>query len=405
MLNFLDSSQCCGCGSCANACPKGCILMRPDEEGFLYPQAEEARCIHCGLCETVCPVLHPPLLPGEPEAYAAKHVSDAVKLKSSSGGIFSALAQPILAAGGVVFGAGFDGHWEVRHQYAENEAELDNLRRSKYVQSDIGQTFRRAKNFLDSGREVFFTGTPCQIAGLKNFLGKEYPRLLTADVICHAVPSPAVWRLFLRQTLPLEQIRSINFREKHFDWPHFYLSFLTPNGLCAHGNARRLTERLGFRLQVVAAAAAALIYHNAFLKGFLKELFNRPSCHSCAFKGMHRGADFTLGDLWGNWEGLIRKRDRRFGVSALLVNTEKGRHFLMQVPNIEWVPVPLEKVARFNPALCSSTKAHARRTEFFARYQTEPLHKLIPQMLGEKPLWIQIPLSVYHKIRRKVFHR
>ena len=399
MITITDKTKCCGCGACFNICPKHCITMRADAEGFLYPSVDKQNCVNCGLCEKVCPVLHVPSLTNLPQAYAAKNISDEIKLKSSSGGMFTALAEYILARGGVVFGAGFDKNWNVCHQYAETIDDLDKLRRSKYVQSDIGHTFEQAKNFLQQSREVLFTGTPCQIAGLKNYLGKDYANLLTADIICHATPSPNVWQKFLTQNFTVSQIRAINFREKHFDWTHFYLSFLMPHALCAHGNVQTINEKIFFHIR----AAAAVIYRNCFLKAFLQELINRPSCHVCQFKGQKRAADFTLGDLWGKWDRLITNEDRRYGISALLVNSTKGRQVLSQIKAISITPVDLEQVARFNSALRTSTKAHPRRKEFFSLYDKTPLKILIPRLLGEKPLVIQIPLSFMRKVCSKLY--
>lgn len=399
MITITDKTKCCGCGACFNICPKHCITMKADDEGFAYPAVDKDLCINCGLCEKACPVLHVPSLTRKPQAYAAKHLSNEIKLKSSSGGMFTALAEYILARNGVVFGAGFDKNWNVCHQYVETINDLDKLRRSKYVQSDIGRTFEQAKNFLIQGREVLFTGTPCQIAGLKNYLGKDYPNLLTADIICHAVPSPHVWQKFLTQNFTVSQIRAINFREKHFAWTHFYLSFLMPHALCAHGNVPTTKEKIFFHIRV----AASVIYRNCFLKAFLQELINRPSCHICHFKGQKRAADFTLGDLWGKWGHLITNEDRRYGVSVLLVNSLKGQTILADIKNYSITPIDVEQVAHFNSALRSSTKVHPRRKEFFSLYEQTPLKTLIPHLLGEKPLVIQIPLSLMRKICRKIY--
>ncbi len=401
MITITDKINCCGCQACANICPKGCISMRVDEEGFLYPQVDAKNCINCGLCEKVCPILHKPQTFPVLDTYAAKHTDQTVKLKSSSGGMFSALAEIILKEGGVVFGAAFDKDWNVVHSYVEKLEDLDKLRRSKYVQSNIGKTYQQAKQFLEQGRTVLFTGTPCQIAGLRNYLGKEYSNLLAADIICHAVPSPAVWQKFLHENLDVEKIKAINFREKNIGWSTFYLSFLTPHGLNAHGNTKTLLERVHFKLR---AAAAAIVYRNTFLNAFLKELINRPSCHTCHFKGLNaRLADFTLGDLWGQWPGIITQQDKKYGMSALLVNTSKGQAYFGKIrSSLQHFPVEATKVAKFNSALDKPTVIHPKRAEFFARYQNENFSKLVRELLGIKPAWITIPLSISKKIAHKV---
>ena len=396
-----DKTKCCGCQACANICTKNCISMRADEEGFLYPQVDKSACVNCGLCEKVCPILNKPQTFPVLAAYAAKHTSPDIKLKSSSGGIFSALAEVILKEGGVVFGASFDKDWNVIHSYVEKLEDLDKLRRSKYVQSNIGKTYQQAKQFLEQSRPVLFTGTPCQIAGLRNYLGKEYEKLITADIICHAAPSPAVWQKFLHENLDVNQIKAINFREKRIGWSNFYLSFLTPHGLNAHGDTKTLLERVHFKLR---AAAAAVVYRNTFLNAFLKELINRPSCHTCHFKGLNeRVSDFTLGDLWGQWPGIITNQDKKYGMSALLVNTPKGKTYFEKIcPALTCQAVEAQRVAHFNSALEKSTVIHPKRTEFFARYKIENFNKLVRELLGIKPAWITIPLSISKKVAHKV---
>lgn len=400
MITITNKQNCCGCQACANVCPKNCISMQADEEGFLYPHVDTSTCVNCGLCEKVCPILHKPQTYPVLQAYAAKHTSTEIKLKSSSGGMFSALAEVILYEGGVVFGAAFDSDWNVVHTYAENVEDLDNLRRSKYVQSNIGNTYRQAKAFLDGGRKVLFTGTPCQIAGLRNYLGKEYNNLVTADIICHAAPSPAVWQKFLHENLDVPAIKAINFREKKIGWSTFYLSFLTPHGLNVHGNRKRLSEKVLFHCR----AAAAIIYHNVFLRAFLQELINRSSCHACHFKGLkERLSDFTLGDLWGQWPGLITKQDKKYGMSALLVNTEKGQTYFTKIQTaLTCQAVDAARVAQFNSALDRSTVVHPKRVEFFSRYQTEKFTPLVRELLNTRPLYIAFPLGVIKKIIHKI---
>lgn len=199
MIHIIDKSKCCGCNACVQRCPKQCIAMQVDEEGFLYPVVDQSVCIDCGLCEKVCPVinLNEPRQPLQ--VLAAKNRNEEQRLRSSSGGIFILLAEHIIKQGGVVFGARFDKNWEVEHAYAETLEELEPLMRSKYVQSRIGNTYKEAEQFLKQGRQVLFVGTPCLIAGLKKFLRKEYENLLAVDFICHGVPSPGVWRRYLEE--------------------------------------------------------------------------------------------------------------------------------------------------------------------------------------------------------------
>ena len=197
MIRIIDKSKCCGCNACVQRCPKQCISMREDEEGFLYPYVDIPSCVDCGICEKVCPVLNLEE-PRKPlQVFAAKNKNEDQRLRSSSGGIFILLAEQTICEGGVVFGARFDKNWEVEHCYAETLEELEPLMRSKYVQSRIGNTYKEAERFLKGGRKVLFVGTSCQIAGLHRFLKRDYDNLLTVDFICHGVPSPGVWRKYL----------------------------------------------------------------------------------------------------------------------------------------------------------------------------------------------------------------
>ena len=396
MPNLPEKINCCGCQACAQKCPQHCITMRADNEGFLYPHVDESRCVHCGLCEKVCPIRNKPQTFAPLAAYGARHKNAQVKQNSSSGGIFTALAQEIFKKGGVVFGAAFDKNWNVFHTYAENAADLDVLCRSKYVQSDVRQAYQQAKSFLDSGRAVLFSGTPCQLAGLRNFLGKPYDNLLTVGIICHAAPSPAVWQNFLHENFDLSSLKAINFRDKQLAWTHFYLSFLCANGLRAHGTQKRISEVLLARCKTTAST----VFRNAYLQAFLRELINRPSCHACQFKGISTQlADITLGDLWGSWPQIITKEDLRLGVSGVLVNTEKGKTFFQKIaPHISAAPISMEHLAKTNSALTKSTKPHPKRAEFFARFENGNTTRLIHTYLGLRPTWVQVPCDIVGRL-------
>lgn len=201
MISIKDKKACCGCGACVQRCPKQCITLHEDSEGFLYPVADASVCINCGLCEKVCPVInqhtaHEPL-----QTFAAKNPNEAVRAASSSGGVFTMLAESVIKSGGVVFGAAFDQQWKVVHTCATTIEGLQKFRGSKYLQSQTNNTFREAETYLRQGRQVLYSGTPCQVAGLKKYLRKDYDNLLTLDFICHGVPSPGVFRTYLRDEI------------------------------------------------------------------------------------------------------------------------------------------------------------------------------------------------------------
>lgn len=197
MIKLTDKKDCCGCAACVQRCPKHCISMKEDEEGFLYPFIDETVCINCGLCEKTCPIISRPEKLPTMEVLAVKNRNEAERMASSSGGVFIALAKKVIEQGGVVFGAVFDENWEVKHTYSETLDGVKPMMGSKYVQSRIGESFCQAERFLKEGRKVLFTGSPCQITALHNYLHKDYPNLLAVDFLCHGVPSPGVWRRYI----------------------------------------------------------------------------------------------------------------------------------------------------------------------------------------------------------------
>ena len=205
MIDIKYTKDCCGCWACIQVCPKKCINMSEDNEGFLYPGIDLSLCINCGLCEKVCPVIHQGKERNPLKVYAAKSCNERIRLESSSGGVFTLLAEKIITSGGVVFGARFDSNWEVVHDCVESIDALSALRGSKYVQSRIEDTFKKAECCIKEGREVLFCGTPCQISGLKLFLRKEYDNLIAVDFICHGVPSPGVWRQYLDEEFGMSE--------------------------------------------------------------------------------------------------------------------------------------------------------------------------------------------------------
>ena len=366
--------------------------MRADEEGFVYPHVDKTACVNCGLCEKVCPILHKPQTYPVLETYAARHTSAEVKLKSSSGGMFTALAEVVLKEGGVVFGAAFDKNWNVVHSYAENLQDLDKLRRSKYVQSDIGNSYQQAKAFLEQGRQVLFTGTPCQIAGLRNYLGKEYENLLTAELFCHGVPSPGVWQKFLEENTQKEKIARIDFRHKRFGWDASFLNILYMDGTS-------LPNAPGFLRSILYAQNGWLFRRLYRLTFWISSLYERPSCHRCCFKGLDKMADFTLGDLWGV-QKICPDQYGRQGVSVLLVNTPKAQALFLQLPLLT-KSVDIGQVAIYNPYLLTSVKPHPKRAEFFAHYRQENFNKLVRKCLNQKPIWLALPLALFKKLMKK----
>ncbi|MEG1612253.1 MAG: Coenzyme F420 hydrogenase/dehydrogenase, beta subunit C-terminal domain, partial [Alistipes sp.] len=297
MIQFKQKQDCCGCWACVQRCPKQCITMQEDEEGFLYPHVDLNDCTRCGLCERVCPVLNT----GEPReslaVYAAKNRNEEVRMQSSSGGIFTPLAEAILNQKGVVFGAKFDTDWKVIHGYTETKEGLAAFRGSKYVQSQMGICYQLAEEFLKAGRQVLFSGTPCQIAGLHRYLMRDYDNLLTVDVVCHGVPSPMIWREYLKfilrpqgdgknSVLSLSEppvLTGISFRDKSTGWKKF--------GFLARKSASKADQNTVFLHETLDK--------NLYMEGFLKNLYLRPSCYACAARKGKSGSDITIADYWG----------------------------------------------------------------------------------------------------------
>lgn len=350
MIHPTKKKDCCGCSACEQVCPVSCIRMQEDAEGFSYPVADTETCIDCGLCEKVCPFIHPGMSRRPERVYAVKNRREEVRRESSSGGVFALLAGRTLEEGGVVFGACFDDRWEVVHGHAVDENGVERFYGSKYVQSRIGNAYREAERFLKEGRPVLFSGTPCQVAGLKRFLRKEYPNLLAVDFICHGVPSPLVWRSYLNELLsrklhrPVASVRSIGFRDKHRGWKLYGLRIV-----CNSGKTSGL-----IRLP---------LYLDAYLRGFLSDLYLRPACYACAVRGLKSGSDVTLGDYWGCRRSFPDFDDDR-GVSAVLLHTEKGRTYFESLPADKRLSA-YEDVLRKNPALEESSEQPSGRQTFF----------------------------------------
>ena len=311
MFPLCEHDKCTGCAACAASCPKGCIGMLADGEGFLHPVINKELCVDCGICSRVCPVKNHSADDGtEPKCFAAR-ANDADVLKNaSSGGVFSLLAASVIERGGAVFGAAFGKDFSVAHEMCSSPDGLSRLTGSKYVQSDVSDSYKAVREALDGGKEVLFTGTPCQIAGLKAYLGEDSPLLFTADLICHGAPSPAVWRSYLsyREGIAGAKASSVSFRDKRSGWKRYSLTIGFANG---KEYSAKLTDDM-------------------YMRAYLQDATSRESCAACPFRQVHRAADLTMADFWGAESAVPEYADDR-GVSLLMVHSAKGEELVLRI--------------------------------------------------------------------------
>ena len=315
MINITDKDNCTGCRSCELACPKNCIQMSPDDEGFLYPTVDKSNCIDCGLCDKICHMQKESDSTKDfgGEIFVGINNNESERLTSSSGGIFSLLAKRVFSLGGVVYGVGFDSDFNVIHKRCDSISSIGELRGSKYVQSDLSDTFALAKKDLTNGIVVLFTGTPCQIGALKSYLGKEYENLYTQSFICHGVPSPLVWRKFVDYVSSSEnkKIKKISFRDKTYGWKRFSMKIVFEDD----------------------TSIVKTLDKDIYLQLFLKNTCLRPSCHDCHYKTFeaHSLSDITLADWWGMPQGILPPAEDDKGASIIIANTPKGKQLLDSV--------------------------------------------------------------------------
>jgi coenzyme F420-reducing hydrogenase beta subunit len=345
-------NECCGCSACQQVCPRKCITLSEDEDGFVYPSVDNTSCVECGLCAQVCPYTHS-FDPRKPiTVYASMHTDEGIRLNSSSGGVFTALAEYVINKGGVIFGAMFSDKWEVTHGYVDSLDDLYRLRGSKYVQSSMDNTYKEIGQFLKQGVSVLFSGTSCQILGLKNYLGKDWKNLLwTVEVVCHGVPSPLVWRNYLTTVDSLNLgIESISFRDKKVGWANFHLSIRSNGGI-------------GLLSQSCST--------NSYLKAFLHNLTLRPSCFYCPAKGGRSGADIAIADFWGI-DGVRPDLNDDKGISAVLCYSQEGNALVKLLP-LNNYETTYANVFKMNRSVECSYNKPKLYDEFWKCYHSEGL--------------------------------
>ncbi len=387
MIRIASPEECCGCGACAQICPRRCITMKEDAEGFLYPQTDVLSCIDCGLCEKTCPMLSDTGRENPLDVLAAINQDTDIRDGSSSGGVFTALAVKVIADGGVVAGAAFDGRCEVHHEFVSSVAELGRLRGSKYVQSRTENTFRQTAQYLKEGRPVLFSGTPCQIKALRLFLGREYPLLYTVETVCHGVPGPGVWRAYLSDVLgkSMASVRhqssvltldgglKVCFRDKSSGWKNYHVV------IGSSGGENILDERHA---------------KNRYMRLFLSDIALRPSCYACRAKNGRSGSDISIADYWGADRLMPEFYDDK-GTSLVIINSEKGKRLFLSAassaPGIRYAGTSLDDARKFNAGFSENVRVPYMRPYFFRgfargkkdlfRLMDEALHPSLPRRL------------------------
>ena len=348
MIQITDKSRCCGCQACVQRCPHSCITMQADKEGFLYPSVDMEACVDCHLCEKVCPEIYP----NEPKAplqvLAAINRKESIRRQSSSGGIYTLLAERTIKKGGIVFGVRFDSQWNAKFDWTDSIEGLSVFRGSKYLQSQVGNTFQQVEHFLKDGKPVLFSGTPCQVAGLKHYLLKEYEQLLTVDFLCHGVPSPKVWQIYLAEQcrklgFSVADIRVINFRNKDIGWKNYALQVEADGGK-------------GFLIP---------FRENPYMRAFLKDLISRPSCSHCPSKSGRSGSDITIADYWGI-DSILPQMDDDKGTGLVMINSLKGEEACADLDMVVH-QTTLEDAKRKNGGFLDIIPPHPKRDNFFHR--------------------------------------
>lgn len=371
--------SCSGCHACFSVCPKSAISMSENNEGFLYPQINNGKCIKCGLCEKTCPALNPIKKENEDtKAYAAINKNEVIRLDSSSGGIFTAIAEKIIEENGVVFGAKFTSDFSVVHGWTDTIKGLADFRGSKYLQSVIGNSYKECKAFLESGRKVLFSGTPCQVQGLKKYLQKEYENLLTVDFICHGVPSPLLWKKYAdyqaeKFRAKREGIVKTAFRRKDDGWKLYSLSFTFSND----------------------SEYRATLNKDPYMQIFLRDIALRESCYNCFSRGIARPSDITLADFWGV-QNVLPAMDDNKGTSLVFAHSKKGSDLIDSTKNTcTFKEIKVEDGIKYNAASIESPKRPKQRLCFYVDLGKLPFDKIVKKYAGA-PLY----LHSYRCIRR-----
>lgn len=348
-IDKIDHNKCVACTACVNICPMNCIEMKMDEEGFMYPHVNYEKCISCGLCYKSCPTKRVKKQKNTPIILGMINRDKDVRENSSSGGVFYNLACSVLECGGIVCGATIDENMYVKHILIDSLDELNLLTKSKYVQSDLGNCYSLIKEELNKEKQVLFVGTPCQVYGLRCFLGKEYDSLIMVDLICQGVPSPKIWEDYIKEMENKRNAKGcyVSFRDKSL------------KGWNTHGMKIEFSNGTKY---------VDTVYENLFMNGFLKGYIDRKSCYNCQFRGRNRCSDLTIGDFW-SVDNFLKDFNDNKGTSLVFINTEKGKKLVKTVRKSFFIKrVKNVKPEKLNIAYSKDSLSEDNRKRFYRKY-------------------------------------
>ncbi len=387
MIYIKNKVDCCGCNACGDVCVHHAITFRTDVEGFWYPEVDKEKCVECGLCEQVCPMLNSMTFSGcnkEPQVIAAYTKDEDIRLDSTSGGLHSMMAKEWYAEEGYVGGAIFQHDHTVRHFISNNEEDLERIRSSKYLQSDMSGLYKEVRSLLKDGKQVFFCATPCQIQALRNFLRKDYSNLVTADFVCLGVNSPKVFLAYIDMLERKYKSKAvwIKFKNKRWGWHNFSIRVDFANGITYCKDKS----------------------HDSYFIGYLGHLFTRPSCYACPFRKFPHYSDITMADFWGI-EILEPTMDQDKGTSLLFINTEKGQRMFDKVKeSVVWKYFTMDDVKRVYPVLFRHTPMKlGLREAFFSELGKHPF-EYVANKYFTMPTWKRRVRFQIKRIAKKIIH-
>lgn len=383
MLHLEKKEDCCGCTACESICPIGCITMQPDEEGFVYPYIDTDKCIDCHKCEKVCPIKKDKKNINRVDAICCRALDKNIVKDSTSGGFFTPLAQHVLEQQGCVIGVECGDDKIIKHISVKNKNDLNKLRGSKYVQSDLNGVFSDVKKELNNGTMICFSGTPCQVSGLLSYLDKDYENLITVDMVCKGVPSPKLWKKYVdyQEKKYNSKIREVSFRKKTYGYHSGTMELIFENGKKYSGSGRV----------------------DFFLKSFYSDISSRPSCYNCSFKSDSHQSDFTIFESWHASTVVPGLKDDDLGYTSVLINSDKARSVFLKIKDkYEWYEIDKEQAIELDGIMVrNNSKPHPKRGEYYQDLDNEELDEHIAKYIpvSKKDYYVENSKSLLYKTK------